>query len=116
MDEADFWARLEYRICAEFRGFEDKRLRSCWCDGLVAEEYDLSSTWPCIRGRAWCGIDGQESWRFVLRVSPDVRTREGIDWFALLPPDHMTGWLLPDLSSRSMELDPLAGFPAQIER
>ncbi|GIJ34539.1 hypothetical protein [Micromonospora sediminimaris] len=37
MDEQDFWVRLEFRICAEFRGFEDRHLRWYWCDGLVAD-------------------------------------------------------------------------------
>jgi hypothetical protein len=27
VDEEDFWVWLEYRICAEFRGFGDRELR-----------------------------------------------------------------------------------------
>jgi hypothetical protein len=68
MDEDDFWVRLEFRICAEFQGFDDQQLRRNWCDGLVAEEYELLSPQPCIRGRAWCGSDGQEPWAFKLLV------------------------------------------------
>jgi len=42
MQEPEFWQRLEFRICAEFRGFADHALRSYWCDGLIPEEYDLA--------------------------------------------------------------------------
>jgi hypothetical protein len=105
MDEADFWKRLEFRISAELAGFEDRRLNSLWCDGLVAQEYDLSGAEPCIRGLAWCGDGGQEHWRFVLRVDPATRSRAGIDWAALLPPQHVTGWLSPDRAGRSMLID-----------
>lgn len=82
MDESDFWARLEFRICAEFRAFEDRRLRRNWCDGLLAEECDLLSPQPCVRGRAWCGPDGQEPWGFSLLVDPDIRSRADISWLA----------------------------------
>ena len=40
MEEDDYRMRLEFRICAEFRGFDDLQLRGNWCDGLVAEEFD----------------------------------------------------------------------------
>ncbi|MBX7266296.1 hypothetical protein KIF24_09855 [Micromonospora sp. Llam7] len=53
MEEDDFWMRLESRICGELQGFEDRQLRWNWCDGLVAEQYDLLREEPCIRGRAW---------------------------------------------------------------
>src|SRR4051794_6436766 len=63
------------------------RARRRWyrCGGLVAEEYDLLGAEPCVRGQAWCGPDGQESWRFVLLVDPATRSRDEIDWSALLP-------------------------------
>jgi hypothetical protein len=111
MDERDFWVRLELRICAEFRGFEDKHLRWYWCDGLVVEEYDLLGEEPCIRGRAWCGPSGQESWRFVLLVDPATRSRDEINWSALLPDDRITGWLSPDPQDKTLVVDPLSGHP-----
>jgi hypothetical protein len=55
VDEREFWQRLEFRICAEFQGFEDKRLRRFWRDGIVAEEYDLLRAQSCVGGQAWCG-------------------------------------------------------------
>lgn len=100
MDESDYWPRLEYRICAEFRGFADEQLQWFWCDGLVPEEYDLRPEEPSVRGRAWCGPTGQESWTIRLLVCPDTRSHEGINWLALLPDDELTGWLSPDLEAR----------------
>src|SRR5262245_26832805 len=77
IDETDFWARLEFRICAEFHGFEYEHLRWYWCDGLVAEQYDLLSKDPCIRGRAWRGPSGQETWRFVLLLDTATHFARG---------------------------------------
>jgi hypothetical protein len=111
VDEEDFWIRLEYRICAEFRGFADRELRDNWCDGMDVEEYDLRPPRRTIRGRAWCGPDGQESWRFTLLVGQDVWSREEVDWSVLLPADRLTGWLSPDPQQRSMVIDPLGGYP-----
>jgi hypothetical protein len=44
--------------------------------GADAEEYDLRPPRPAIRGRAWCGPDGQEPWHFTLLVGQEVRSRE----------------------------------------
>jgi hypothetical protein len=111
MDEDDFWIRLEFRICAELQGFEDKHLRWYSCDGLIAEDYDLRGEQPCIRGKAWAGPDGQEPWRFILLVGPATRSREEIDWSALLPDDRTTGWLSPHPERKLMVIDPLSGYP-----
>jgi len=111
MEEPDFWVRLEFRICAEFRGLDDQLLRRYWCDGLIAERYDLLPPQPCIRGRAWCGSDGQEPWTFTLLVEQDTRSRAGINWSALLPDDRLTGWLSPDPQHKTMTIDPMGGHP-----
>jgi hypothetical protein len=113
MEEQDFWVRLEFRICAEFAGFPDKQLRANWCDGLVAEDYDLSAAEPCIRGRAWCGPSGQEPWRFTLILDPRTGTPAEIDWPALLPGDGLTGWLTPDPQARTMTIDPARPRPQE---
>jgi hypothetical protein len=109
--EQDFWSALEYRICHEFRSFEDARLRSNWCDGLIAEEYDLQADEPCIRGRAYCGPSGQEAWRFTLMIGASVSSPAQIDWPSLLPRDDVTGWLSPHPRERTLILDPLAAWP-----
>jgi hypothetical protein len=110
MDEDDFWVRLEFRICAEFRGFDEPELRSNWCDGLIAEDEELLLPHPCIRGRAWCGPTGQDPWQFTLIVDPRTRSREEIDWAALLPGDRLTSWLSPDPKLKTMTIDPLHGY------
>jgi hypothetical protein len=113
LDEAEFWVRLEYRICAELHGFEDNGLRHYWCDGLVPEEYDLLGEPRCIRGRAWIGQGRrQEQWNFTLLTTPPVMDRREIDWAAVLPGDALTGWLTPDLQRKTLKIDPLSGHQA----
>ncbi len=109
MDEADFWKRLEFRICAEFAGSVDSRLRFCWCDGLVPEEYDLAGGERRIEGRAWCGQGGQERWRFTLVLGQNAESREQIDWSALLPGAQLGSWLTPDPQKRTLRIDSLSG-------
>jgi hypothetical protein len=112
MDEAEYWRRLEFRICAEFAGFADIQLRNFWCDGLVPDKYDLADRESHIGGLAWCGMTGQERWRFTLRLGGQAQSSEQIDWAALLPADHLTGWLTPDLQMKTLLIDPLSGHPA----
>jgi hypothetical protein len=109
--ERAFWASLEFRICREFAGFEDKQLRSNWCDGLVPDEYDLQSEQPSIRGTAYCGRSGQERWRFTLLIGNGVGSAADIDWASLLPSADVTGWLSPHLSEQRLILDPLSAYP-----
>jgi hypothetical protein len=111
MDEADYWRRLEHRICAEFTGFADRHLRHYWCDGLIPDEYDLDADEPCIRGRAWCGsAPAQELWSFTLLVGHAANSPADIDWPTLLPEDHKTGWLGPDTHRKTLRIDPLAAY------
>jgi hypothetical protein len=111
MDESDYWVALEYRICREFDGFNDDRLRPLWCDGLAPEEWELAADRPAIRGLAWCGRTGQDKWRFTLLLTTRPSSREEIQWGELLPPDDHTGWLSADPERRSLVIDPGAGVP-----
>jgi hypothetical protein len=110
VDEAGFWKRLEWRIGDEFAGFADRHLRYYWCDGLVPDEYLLDGDRPCIRGRAWVLGFGDQHWEFTLYLGRDVRSREDIDWPALLPGDRLTGWLTPYPEHRTLAIDPLSGY------
>jgi hypothetical protein len=112
VDEQEFWQRLEFRICSEFAGFADPRLRYHWCDGLVPEDYDLTSAEPHISGTAHCGQRGgrQERWRFTLVVGQRVASPRQIDWSTLLPSDCLTGWLTPDLQNKTLQVDPRVGY------
>lgn len=101
MEEPEFWKRLEFRICAEFAGFADRRLRYYWCDGLLPEEYVLAGAERRITGVAFCGQSGQERWRFTLVLGRVAASRDQIDWSALLPSDRLTGWLTPDPQNKT---------------
>ena len=37
LDEDEFWARLEYRVCVELRRSQDQEIRYLWCDGFLPE-------------------------------------------------------------------------------
>lgn len=113
MEEQEFWQRLEIRICAEFPGFADLRLRFYWCDGLVPEDYELASAEPRISGAAWIGQKGQarqEPWRFSLVVGLEGASPGQIDWSTLLPRDRLTGWLTPDPQKKTLRIDPGSGY------
>jgi len=120
VDEPEFWGRLEYRICDEFRGFEDDHLRFYWCDGLVPERYDRHGGEWHISGLAWIGTlnkskrqerrdSGQEPWKFTL-IARHAGDRGEIDWHELLPSDRLTGWLTPDPGNKTLKIDPAAGY------
>jgi hypothetical protein len=112
MEEPEFWQRLEFRICAEFEGFADRRLRFYWCDGLFPEEFDLAGGDRQITGVALCGNRGHglDRWQFTLVLSRDTASRDQIDWSALLPSDRLTGWLTPDPQNKTLRLEPLSGY------
>jgi hypothetical protein len=109
--ENDFWVALEYRICREFEGFEDRSLRNLGCDGLIPEEYNLDAREPHIRGMARCGPSGQDLWGFTLLIGSGATSAANIDWSSLLPPDDVTGWLSPHLREQRLIIDPLSAYP-----
>lgn len=113
MNEQEFWRRLEFRVCAELAGLADPRLRYHWCDGLVPEAYNLTSAEPHIDGVAYMGRRRQASqrrWQFTLLVGQHVASADQIDWSGLLPDDHLTGWLIPDVEGKALRIDPGAGY------
>lgn len=107
MTEVDYWPRLEFRVCRELAGMEDKALRSLWCDGFIPEDYVFDDAAPRIAGRAWiCRGPQQDPWEFTLLLDQAVRAREDVHWEALLPPDEVTGWLDVDLLGRRIRIGP----------
>jgi hypothetical protein len=115
VDEAEFWSRLEFRICGEFAGFGDRALRHLWCDGLEPYEFHLDGAEPTITGRAYCGSTGQERWTFVLVLPPGTaRTRKAIDWARLLPPVDVTQWLSPHPRVKRLVIDPHGAVPDEL--
>lgn len=107
MTENEYFDHLEYRVCRELAGMRDAALRDWWCDGLVADAFDVVGRRCRVTGRAWVGRDGQECWQFALYLGP-ARPREQIDWAAVLPPEDVTGWLSMDFRTKFMKLNPLA--------
>jgi hypothetical protein len=90
----------------------ENRLRFLWCDGFAQELYLLEGRLQRITGRAWIG-DGrtQAEWQFTLLLLQPPRSREEIDWPALLPADHVTCWIAVDQRSKRIEMEPAAAVP-----
>ena len=110
LDEHDFWKRLEYRICEEFAGYEDRQLRYLWCDGLTPVEYTLNAVPPLIRGTAWIG-DAQDVWQFTVLLPHTIADRSTFDWSTLLPIAGVTAWMTPELDERRITIEPSRAIP-----
>jgi hypothetical protein len=112
VEEGDYWASLEYRICREFAGMKDRNLLHFWCDGFIPERYHLDDLKPRITGRAWvCLGNRQEEWSFTLLLLHPVGSRDQIEWQSLLPTENVTRWLALDRDSRHIEIEPGAAAP-----
>jgi len=107
MTEADYWQHLEYRVCREFAGLENKALRFFWCDGFIPKRYFVDDPLPRITGLAWIGsAPKSEEWAFELVLSGAVPRREDVVWDALMPPEDATGWLSIDVDERRIRIIP----------
>ena len=109
MNEADFWLRLEGRICDELRGMDDKSLRRLWCDGIVPSQYRLNDEVPQITGYAWivAGTSKDAQWDFVLFLPRSAPSRDAMEWASLLPPDGATDWLEIDQEAQKVRIHPM---------
>jgi hypothetical protein len=114
--EADYWVSLEYRVCREFAGMAERRLRWLWCDGFIPQQYLISEETPRVVGRAWIG-DGpsQHEWEFTLFLPHPAGSRDEIDWASLLPPEDVTRWLAVDLANKRIQVEPLAAVSDPVE-
>ncbi|MEV4312149.1 hypothetical protein [Actinocrispum sp. NPDC049592] len=92
---------------------EDARRHGMWCDGFVPEVYDLDSPLPCVRGRAWIGYgpSKQDPYEFTLILPRGLRSKDDIDWAALMPADDMTGWLTYSREWKTLVIYPAAAVP-----
>jgi hypothetical protein len=103
--EAEYWGRLERRVCRELAGMEERALRFLWCDGFMPEQYLLDDSTPRITGAVWIGsAPKQERWRFTLFLRENARTRQDISWESLLPVNQATGWLGVDVEGRQIHI------------
>jgi hypothetical protein len=109
VDEAEYWASLEFRICREFAGMSENHLRGLWCDGLVPTRFLLDDPTPRVTGTAWiCNGPRQAEWEFALFLPGPISSREEIDWRALLPAENVTRWLAVDVEGRRIQIEPAA--------
>jgi hypothetical protein len=112
MSEADFWVRLEYRLCDEFAGMPERRLQYLWCDGFIPSQYLLDGHLPRVTGKAWiCNGPRQAEWDFALLLPRPYQASEEIDWAALLPPQKVTRWMALDERGRYIEIEPAVAVP-----
>jgi hypothetical protein len=112
MDEAEYWKRLEFRVCRELEGMRDNQLRFLWCDGFNPEEYLTDDGSPRITGRAWiCNGPRQDEWGFTLTLPRRVASRDVIDWQTLMPADNVTKWLTVDQKSERIQIDLATATP-----
>jgi hypothetical protein len=112
MEEKEYWLALEYRLCDEFRGMVESRLSDYWCDGIFGELYLVNEPRPRILGAAWiAGRRHYGEWKFELLLPHPVRSREDIEWAALLPADDVTRWLTVDKERRFIQIEPAAAVP-----
>lgn len=108
MEERDFWKRMEYRLCAEFRGAAEPRLRYMWCDGFLPQGYDFEHSPPVIQGHVWMVLgQQQELWTFSLLLPVTAQSPGDIDWGKLMPSGDLTHWVTLDQPKRHLMLDPL---------
>jgi len=112
MSEADYWGRLEYRICREFAAMQNWDLRHYWCDGLIPQRYHLEDSEPRITGQAWiCYGQRQQEWKFTLFLPEPVGSQDEVDWASLLPPENATPWLAFDSAGKRIQIEPAAAVP-----
>ncbi len=108
IDEAYFWAALEFRVTAELSVTLHKTLHAgSWCDGIEPTVFNLQQRSPYIQGIAWAGKSGQDDWMFRLYLRKRYSERSQIRWEHHLPDSALTHWLEYDVENRWIIVDPL---------
>ena|SRR5688572_5410529 len=112
MNQKEYWSRLEYRLCDEFRGMSDRRFDKLWCDGFIPEVYLFHDDTPRIQGKVWIvKVQSQAEWKFQLFLPKEFDSVDAIDWDRLLPPPKVTKWLAVDWEGRLIQIDPGEAVP-----
>jgi hypothetical protein len=105
MTEDEFWGRMEYRIADELSGMEGHELRKMWCDGIIGGVDHLDDHHIRLSGTVCLGPDGQTEMTFVMALPSNFVIGSDIPWDALLPADHLTGWLAVDAKRKRVSID-----------
>jgi hypothetical protein len=107
--EAEFFSRLEFRLCGEFAAVRPPDAPGLWCDGLIPKRWQLDANPSTISGAAYVGglpghdpIGYQEKWGFVLNLCEQAALRESITWDSLLPSNEVGGWVVIDVFRRRL--------------
>ncbi len=104
---------MEWRLCREFSGMADGRLRSLWCDGVLLEVYEFDHRKPRILGHAWIGQGNtrMDQWQLELLLPRRLSSRDAIVWETLLPAEDVTRWVAVDWDRKWIQLEPAAAVP-----
>jgi hypothetical protein len=112
MDQNEYWSRLEYRLCDEFKGMTDGRFGDLWCDGFLPEAYLIQQKPPIITGKVWIvKVQDQKQWNFKLFLRRRFKSIDEIDWKKYLPPPNVTNWLAVDWDREIIQIEPTAAVP-----
>jgi hypothetical protein len=101
----ELWNGLEFRICRELSGMNDKILRRMWCDGVHGDIVRPEAGPAYMYGTIWIGQDGQTAMEFRMTLPDNITSKDGIVWSKLMPPEDMTGWLSVDLKRKLVTID-----------
>jgi hypothetical protein len=112
LTERDYFGHLEMRVSRELAGMRQRELQSLWCDGFIADAFEVVGERCRMTGQVWMafGRARQEPWNFVVYLGP-ARSRQEIDWAAMLPGEDVTGWLALDFDSKFMKVNPFVTHP-----
>jgi hypothetical protein len=105
MTEDEFWLGLEWRLCHELRGMNDRELRSMWCDGIRGDMVRPEAGPAYMSGTTWIGKDGQTAMHFTMALDDSVVGEDGIVWSKLMPPENVTAWLSVDPKRKLVTID-----------
>jgi hypothetical protein len=112
VDQQEFQGNLEFRICREFAGMSDGKLRELWCDGVMLEAFLVDDPRPRILGGAWiCTDSNQEVWRLELLLPRRLQSVYELHWETLLPAENVTKWLAIDRENKLIQIEPAAAEP-----
>ena len=114
MTEEHFWSALEFRICRELGGMEDKNLRRMWCDGIRGGINRPQAGPANISGTIWIGLDGQTEMPFTMVLPATISLADERLWRDLLPLEDLTGWLSIDFQRRRVTIHLSKAEPLEI--
>ncbi len=105
MTEDEFWSSLEYRICRELRGMDDKVLRRMWCDGIRGHIVRPQTGPTHLSGTIWIGDGGQTEMQLTMALPEDISVDNCVPWSDIFPPENLTAWLSVDAQRKRVAID-----------